>query len=115
MVDFDQYSEMKLDEKEKTRITEINEGTQNDFRTENYWSATNLTKQQIADAKKTQCIEIKTENGASMVINMPSGKTIHPKSTLAKFKRTYGKFPAAGMEVDTKTDENGFHRIVVEQ
>lgn len=105
---------MKIGEKEKTIVASVSEGVQSDFRTEKYWEATNLTKQQIEDAKKQKAIEVRTNNGASLILNMPQGLKVHPKSTLAKFKKTYGKYPEEGMAVETKIDENGFSRIVLE-
>ena len=113
-MDFSKYEEAKVGAVSKTTISAISEGKGKDFRTEGYWENTNLTKQQIGDAKEQPAIEIKTENGASMVMNMPKGKVIHPKSTLAKFKKTYGAYPSEGLSVDTKLDENGFNRIVIE-
>ena len=49
-----------------------------------------------------------------MVINLPANNRISPKSKLALFKKTYGDFPKVGMAVQTKSDENGFFRIILE-
>lgn len=114
MVDYAKYKEVSIGEKEKVEIKEIKEGTQGDFRPEEYWANTDLSKSEIADAKAKQAIEIVTSNNSRMVINLPTSEMIHPKSTLAKFKKTYGKYPEEGQEVETKLDQNGFNRLVLE-
>ena len=113
MVDFTQYEEMKEGTKEETTVTKMNEGIQEDFRTDKYWESFE-DKSKIKEAKKQPCLELETENGSRMVMTLPSGKAIHPKSNLAKFKKTYGKYPEIGMKVTTKLDENGFQRVVIE-
>ena len=113
-VDFSQYQETKIGEKERTAVISVVEGIQSDFRTEKYWDATSLTKQEIEDAKKQKAIEVRTANGASMVLNLPAANKINPKSKLAQFKKTYGKYPEEGMTIETKVDENGFNKVVLE-
>ena len=102
-------------ERQDSAITEIKEGVQEDFRSESYWASTDLSKQEIAEAKKKAAIEIVCDNGASLVVNLPSGETAHPKSTLGKFAKTYGSMPKVGLKVSTKMDTNGFYRVVIEE
>lgn len=107
------YQEKKTGTQEKTKITSIEEGTAEELRGEGYWSKFEGSKDQLKDAKKQKCILVSCVNGASIVIALPKENTVHPKSTMGKFKKTYGKYPEDGMEVTTIMDENGFNRIML--
>lgn len=116
MVDFNAMEEMQIGAEVKTKITEIKEGTQNDFRAVKYWDSLlekGEKKEQVELLKNQKCVEIITDNGAKMVINLPANNIIHPKSLLAKFKKTYNSFPKVDLIVKSETDENGFNRIVL--
>ena len=102
----------------QSKIVEIQKGTQSDFRNDAYYEASKLGKNEIADAKRSPAVEVTTENGAKLVINLPKADAngvakLHPKATLAVYKRKYGKFPAVGDSVATQLDANGFWRLVL--
>jgi hypothetical protein len=113
-MDWKQYNEVKAGEKSKTKVTEIIEGKQEDFRSDAYYDKVEASKEELEKMKISPAINIKCENGADLVINVPASKTINPKSKLGMWKRTYGDYPEVGQEVTTKVDENGFQRIVLE-
>lgn len=114
-MDWDKYGEIKEGEKDATKISEINEGTQADFRPESYFENFE-DKKKVKEARAQPAIQVLCENGAQTVFTLPAnGGKIHPKSNLALFKKTYGGFPEVGMEVTTKVDENGFQRVVLEK
>ena len=114
MVDFSKYEEVKAGARQQTKVASVTEGTQEDFRSERYWEHIEDTPDNIAKMKVQPAIEVKTYNGASMVLNMPLANLISPKSNLAAWKRTYGAYPFVGQEVSTKVDEKGFNRVVLE-
>lgn len=112
----DQYEELKVGTKEETAITGIKQGPASEFRTEAYWeNIKDATPEEIEEAKNRAAIEVRTDNGARLVINLPESNTVSPASNLALFKKTYGKYPEKGQKVTTKVDENGFRRIVLEK
>ena len=123
-MDYTQYQEVKAGEKADTKVTEVNEGKQSDFRTDKYfemWFSIYITQkniegsaEEIEKIKKSAAIQIRTENSAELVVNLPNNNKISPKSKLAMYKKTYGDFPKVGQKVSTKTDDNGFFRIVLE-
>lgn len=92
-VNFSEYEDIKPGEKEDTEVVEVKEGVQTDFRTDNYWEKVEDTKENIEKMKEQPAIEVKTENGASLVINMPASKKVNPKSNLGLWKATYGDYP----------------------
>jgi len=113
-MDWKQYNELKAGEKAETKVKEVKEGKQSDFRSEKYFENIEGSAEQIEKIKNGSAIEVVCENGASLVINLPDSKVISPKSKLGAWKKTYGDFPSVGQEVTSKTDENGFQRIVLE-
>jgi len=113
-MDYTQFEEVKAGEKADTKVTEVNEGVQDDFRTDAYFDKIEDSKEKVEQIRKSPALQIVTENGAELVINLPANNRISPKSKLAMFKKTYGDFPKVGMKVSTKTDDNGFFRIVLE-
>lgn len=119
MVDFsfdgEGYTDVKPGEKENTVVDNITPGKQKDFRTDAYWEKVESTKEDIEKMKETAAVLVETKNGATIVINLPPGKKVSPKSNLSAWKRTYSKYPFIGQEVVTKVDENGFNRIVLEK
>ena len=115
LVYFDEYEDIKPGEKVETTVTEVKEGTQDEFRTDNYWAKVEDTPENIEKMKKAPAIEVTTGNGASMVINLPAGKRVSPKSNLGCWKATYGDYPTKDQKVTTKVDDNGFNRIVLEK
>lgn len=115
MVDWTQFKETKVGEKTKTSVIEIHEGIEEDFRSPNFWEKIDATKDEIERLKKTAAIEILTANGARMVIRLPADDKIRPNSNIALWKKTYGDYPEEGQDVYTKTDENGFERVVLEK
>ena len=112
---FEDYEVVKAGEKEKTKITEVIEGTQGDFKSEKYFEKIEGTPEEIANFRSSPAIKVVTENGANLVIGLPKEKKIFPNSNLALFKETYRDFPKVDMEVTTKTDDNGFKKIVLEK
>ncbi len=110
--DLNGYTTMPIGVELDSKITEIKKGLAKDFFGDEYWQATMLTKQEIAEAKNTPAIEIHTENGAKLAMILPSKKELHPKATLARFIAKYGT-PSVGQVIKTKIDQNGFYRIVV--
>lgn len=115
MVDFKEYSEVKAGERSETKVSEVIEGTQEEFRTPKYFENVEGSNEEIEKLKKAPAINVVTENGASLVINLPATKIISPKSNLGLWKKTYGDFPSVGQKVTAKTDDNGFQRIVLEK
>ena len=113
-MDYTQYQEVKAGEKAETKVTEVNEGKQEDFRSDKYFDNIEGSPNEIKKIKESAAIQIVTDNGAELVINLPANNRISPKSKLAMYKKTYGDFPKAGQKVQTKTDDNGFFRIVLE-
>ena len=106
---------MKAGEKADTKVSEVKEGKQKDFRSDKYFeNIQDASAEQIEKIKESAAIQVVTENGAELVINLPGNNRISPKSKLAMYKKTYGDFPKAGQKVQTKTDDNGFFRIVLE-
>lgn len=116
MVDWEEYEEVKAGVKSETEIVAVDEGTQDTFRSDKYWEAisSKYNKKEIDEMKKRPAIEAVAVNGARMVINLPPGEKISPAMTLAIWKKTYGDYPKVGQKVTTKTDDNGFQRIVLE-
>jgi hypothetical protein len=114
MVDFSEYSEVKPGEKMEAKIIEVNEGKQEDFRTDRYFENIDGSKEEIEKIRKSPALQVVCDNQAEMVINLPAHKKISPRSKLALFKKTYNDFPKVGMKVNTKTDDSGFFRIVIE-
>ena len=85
------------------------------FRSEKYFeNITDASPEQIDEIKKSDAIQVLTDNGAELVINLPVSNRISPRSKLALYKKTYGDFPKVNQKVTTKTDDNGFFRIVLE-
>jgi hypothetical protein len=111
------YEPNKLTEKasvqENATIQSIEEGTAGEMRPDSYWSKFEGDKQELAEAKKAPVIRVTASNGAALVISLPKNGVVHPKSTLARFKKTYKKYPEQGMQVTTIPDENGFQRIML--
>jgi len=113
-MDWSNYQEVKAGEKASTKVAEVKQGKQEEFRTEKYFDNIEGSREEIDKIKASSAILVKCENGAEMVINLPASKVISPKSKLGMWKRTYNAFPTVGQEVTTKVDENGFQRIVLE-
>ncbi len=108
-----------------TKITEVNEGTQESYRSDKYFeNITDASKEEVEKIRKSSALQVVCDNSAEVVINLPISRRVSPKSKLAMFKKTYGDYPKVGMKVVTKTDEstlvklmsrqNGFFRIVLE-
>ena len=113
-IDWSGYQEVKAGEKSKTKVSEVLTGKQKEFRTEKYFDNIEGSREEIDKIKEMPAILVKCENGAEVVINLPTSKVISPKSKLGMWKRTYNEYPTVGQEVVTKVDENGFQRIVLE-
>lgn len=121
-MDYKKYKEAKPGIREETTVKSLKEGKQEDFRMDGYWENVKQKNnesdedfaQRVTDAKKSPALNVVCANGANMVINLPSGETISPRSNLAKWKNTYGDYPQEGQKVTTKTDENGFPKVVLE-
>ena len=116
----DKFEDVKIGEKTETEVLEITEGKQEDFRTEEYWTTILAkdnapSKEEVETMRKKTAIQITTVNGATLVINLPANNIVNPKSNFALWKNTYNKYPAEGQKVTTKTDDNGFQRIVLEK
>ena len=114
MVDFEGYQDVKAGLKTETQVKEITEGTQEQFRTANYFDSFQ-DKTKIEVAKKQKAIKVLCENGATKVISLPMDKVVRPKSELFLWKKTYGEYPKVGQKVTSKIDENGFQNIVLEK
>lgn len=114
----DKFEAVKVGEKSETTVVLIEEGTQDSFRSEKYWEAI-LEKGETPDSveamKVRPAIKVSTENGADMVLNLPENNIVNPASNFALWKKTYGDYPAQEQKVTTKTDEQGFNRIVLEK
>jgi hypothetical protein len=108
-------SEVQVGARQTTKITAIKEGTKADFYGDEYWAAIKEDKASIEAQKKQPALEVATENGATVVIAIPANKVVNPKSNLALWKKTYGKYPEVGQQINTKTDENGFQKVVIEK
>ncbi len=113
-MDWSEYNEVKAGEKQETEVKEVRQGKQSDFRSDKYFENIEGSAEQIEKVKKSPAIEVVCENGASLVINLPETKVISPKSKLGSWKKTYQDYPKVGQKVTSKTDENGFQRIVLE-
>ena len=117
-IDMTGVTEVPAGAVENSKITAIAKGTQGEFRSDEYYAASTLSKSEVVEAKASAAVEITTANGASLVLNLPktvNGVTnLHPKSTLAVYKKKYGKTPEVGDTVATQLDSNGFWRIIVQ-
>lgn len=113
-MDWSEYNEVKAGEKTDTKVSEVKQGKQSDFRTEKYFDNIEGSREEIEKIKESSALLVRCDNGAEMVINLPASKIISPKSKLGQWKRTYNNFPVVGQKVTTKTDENGFQRIILE-
>lgn len=113
-MDYTQYEEVKAGEKMETKVTEVNEGKQSDFRSSAYFDKIEGSKDEIEKIKESPALQVICDNGSEAIINLPNNNRISPKSKLAMWKRTYGDFPKVGQVVQTKSDENGFFRVVLE-
>lgn len=113
-MDYSEYEEVKAGEKADSKVTEVNEGKQSDFRTDAYFDKIEGSKEEIEKIKEASALHVICDNSAEMVINLPASKRVSPRSKLALYKKTYGDFPKVGQKVQTKTDDNGFFRIVLE-
>jgi hypothetical protein len=105
--------EIPVGKVEDSAIERIQEGTSEEFRNSKYWESAEGSKAEIAAQKKAPAIEITTANGARLVMNLPQKEEMHPKMTLAIFKRRYGSFPKKSLKVSTQIDANGFWQIVL--
>ena len=63
--------------------------------------------------KDQPAIELKTQSGAKLMIALPPGNTVHPKSKLGQFIKKYGSPPKVGMEVTSTPNADGWYRIVL--
>lgn len=118
MPDFGQYEDVKVGEKEKTKIIEVRQGKQVEFRSDAFWEALEAkgeTKDDIVDRKDQLCCQVLTDNGARMILTLPKEKKVLPNSNLGLFKKTYGEYPKEDLEVETKIDEKGFRQIILEK
>ena len=111
----DELKEMKVGEKSSTVVTEIKDGSMGEFMSDGYWANTKIEADKIPEAKLKRAIEVETANGAKMVISLPPGDEVNPKSNLGLWKKTYGDYPKKGQNVSTKIDDNGFNKIVLEK
>jgi len=119
-MDFSKLEEVKAGTKENTKVAVVNKGTSGQFHPEAYWTQMlvmdkNITQSELVARKSQPAIEIVCANGARMVMSYPANNRVHPKSNLFLWKRTYASYPSVGQEVQTKTDENGFARVVLEK
>ena len=112
--DMSQYKPTPVDIEQEDSITEIHKGKAKDFYSEEYWTATSLTKSEIAEQKEQKAIEIITKNGAKLPMILPKTEMVHPKSLLGKWLKKYGTAPKVGMAIRSKVDQNGFYRIVLD-
>ena len=71
----------------------------------------------IEERANQKAVQVSTANGARKIIALPKeGMSLHPKSTLALWKKTYRDgFPFVGQKVATELDDKGFQRIVLKQ
>ena len=106
----EEYKEMKIGEPEKAKVVEIKEGTLGDFVSPESW---NKFDPEGRTKPEHEAIEIRTNNNARLLIKLPQNKELHPKSLLAKWKRTYGKLPQVGDPVNTVNNEDGFREIML--
>lgn len=111
--DMSHYKQTPIDVEVDDKIIDIKKGKAVDFYSEEYWSATTMTKSQIAEVKDTKAIEIITEKGAKLTIILPETEMVHPKAVLGKWLKKYGKAPELNMRIKTKIDQNGFYRIIL--
>ena len=107
---FDNYEVAKEGEEAETIISEIQEGTLGELKTENYFKEVENPE----EVKKQKAIRIICENGAKRDFALPSGgNIISPRSSLGKFHRTYRNFPKVGVHVRTEVDKNGYPQIIL--
>jgi hypothetical protein len=112
----EKFEDVKIGLKSETVVESVVEGTQESFRPEEYWEAVkDATPEEIKKMRQTLAIKIIAENGASIVLNLPTSNLISPKSKLFSWKKTYGDYPKKGQKITTKVDNNGFNAIVLEQ
>ena len=96
-----------------TVVSEIQEGIMSDFiPKENLKFST--TEEDREERANQAVIQVATQNGARKIVTLPrEGKSLHPKSTLALWKKTYKEYPKIGQKVQTELDEKGFQRIIL--
>jgi hypothetical protein len=98
----------------KTKIVEVRTGKATEFHNEKYFEKSKDAKK----AKEGVCLFVRCENGAREVYNLPAlgeagVRVVNPKAKLSRFKRTYQKLPAVGVEVNTMISDAGYPRIVL--
>jgi hypothetical protein len=105
-------SEASLGAIEKSKITKIEKGKRSDFFGVKYFE-----KYPKDEAWKAGvAIRISCENGAQCSMNLTTSTNgeimVNPKSSLAKWKTTYGKYPEIGDSINTQMNEFGTIRVI---
>ena len=111
-VNYGKYKKLAAGETAKAKVVSVEAGKLGDFiPKENLKFAESIEERETRAA--SPAIQVKTDNGATKVIAMPKGETIHPKSALALWEKTYKDYPKVGQVVDTEVDDQGFQRIIL--
>ncbi len=105
---YEDIVEQKAGDIVKETITEVVRGTAQDLMPEGM-----LENSQYPIDPQSECVEVSV-NAHSEYFNIPKDKPLTPRHKLARFKRTYGKFPEVGLEVSLQTDGDGFKHIVLQ-
>ena len=111
-INWGDYKVAKEGETSATKVSEIKKGLLGEFIPKESLKFADSAEDREERAKAPS-IQVKTENGASKVLALPKSGTIHPKSALALWKKTYKEYPKVGQEVETEMDEQGFQRIIL--
>lgn len=65
-MDYTEFEEVKAGERADTKVTEVNEGTQEDFRSDAYFEKIEDSKENIEKIKKSAALQVVAENSAEI-------------------------------------------------
>jgi len=109
-----ELKEMKVGTIAEAEVTELLEATLGEIVGDEHWEKFDKDGTQSRDTPALQ-VEATDEAGhrAKLLIRLPATSEVHPKSTMARWKRTYGAFPERGQLVKLMLDADGFYQLVL--
>jgi len=107
--EFEELQPLKVGTVHKAKINSIKQGKLTDFLEISIAQKWGDTEQIVLR------VEYSTEHGYknNKLFGLPTNKKISPNSNLAKFKKTYGKYPEENMEVNVKVNDNGVISLIM--
>ena len=100
----------KVGDRQPAKIVQVDFGKAEEYRNDAYFEGLDNEE----EARNAPSVRVTAENGAELVMAMPLGEYVSPKSKLGMYFRTYGGFPEVGQQVTTKVSESGYLEIVLE-